>query len=224
MIRKDPALYTALMEGKAKYTDAGVVDVMNLWGDLIKKGYFSDPSAVTIGSGANNFPPLFKQGKIAMLTWGTWFEPTLEAAGIKGGDDYGAFVTPNIDASAGNNLIFETAPWCVAAKGKRKADAIKATEWFASKDGQASWIKTTGLHLAALRRPFGQPGRQGDRRDDQVGRLQAAQPLLGGDAARHRRGRGRPVREVHAQAGRPDRRTCRRSRSRPTRAGRERGA
>jgi multiple sugar transport system substrate-binding protein len=145
MIRKDPALYTALMEGKAKYTDAGVVDVMNLWGDLIKKGYFSDPSAVTIGSGANNFPPLFKQGKIAMVTWGTWFEPTFEAAGIKGGEDYGAFVMPNIEDSAGNNLIFETAPWCVAAKGKRKADAMKATEWFASKDGQASWIKTTGF-------------------------------------------------------------------------------
>ena len=116
MVRKDPALYTALMEGKAKYTDAGVVDVMNMWGDMIKKGYFSDPSAITIGSGANNFPPSFKQGKIAMVTWGTWFEPTLEAAGIKGGDDYGAFMTPNIDDSAGDNLIFETAPWCVAAK------------------------------------------------------------------------------------------------------------
>jgi len=121
---------------------------MKLWGEMIEKGYFSDPSAVTIGSGANNFPPLFKQGKIAMVTWGGWFEPTLEAAGIKGGEDYGAFITPNIDTAAGNNLIFETGPWCVAERGKRKADAIKATEWFASKEGQEHWIKTTGFTSA----------------------------------------------------------------------------
>jgi multiple sugar transport system substrate-binding protein len=110
MVRKDPSLYTALVDGKAKYTDPAVVDVMNIWGDMIKKGWFSDPSATTIGTGANNFPPSFKQGKIAMVTWGTWFEPNLEAAGIKGGDDYGAFITPNIESSAGNNLIFETGP------------------------------------------------------------------------------------------------------------------
>jgi multiple sugar transport system substrate-binding protein len=157
MIRKDPALYTALVEGKAKYTDAGVVDVMNLWGDLIKKGYFSDPSATTIGTGANNFVPDFKQGKIAMVTWGGWFEPTFEAAGIKGGNDYGAFITPNIDAAAGNNLIFETGPWCVAARGKRKADAIKATEWFASKAGQQKWISATGFTSARSDVPSANP-------------------------------------------------------------------
>jgi ABC-type glycerol-3-phosphate transport system substrate-binding protein len=148
MIRKDPALYTALVDGKAKYTDAGVVDVMNLWGDMIKKGYFSDPSAITIGSGANNFPPYFKQGKIAMVTWGGWFEPTLDAAGIKAGDDYGTFILPNVDAAAGNNLIFEAGPWCVAAHSKRRADALKATEWFASKQGQQKWIDVTGFTSA----------------------------------------------------------------------------
>jgi ABC-type glycerol-3-phosphate transport system substrate-binding protein len=148
MVRKDPALYTALVTGKAKYTDPSVVDVMNLWGGMIKKGYFSDPSAVTIGSGANNFPQYFQQGKIAMLTWGGWFEPTLEAAGIKGGSDYGTFIMPNINPSAGNNLIFETGPWCVAAKGQRKQDAIKATEWFASKEGQQKWIEVTGFSSA----------------------------------------------------------------------------
>jgi multiple sugar transport system substrate-binding protein len=157
MIRKDPALYSALVAGKAKYTDAGVVDVMNLWGDLIKKGYFSDPSAITIGSGANNFPPYFKQGKIAMVTWGGWFEPTLDAAGIKAGDDYGTFILPNVDASAGNNLIFETGPWCVAAHGKRQADALKATEWFASKAGQEKWIATTGFTSARADVPSANP-------------------------------------------------------------------
>jgi multiple sugar transport system substrate-binding protein len=145
LVRTDPSLYTALIDGKAKYTDATIVDVMNVWGDMIKKGWFSDPSATTIGTGANNFPPSFKQGKIAMVTWGTWFEPNLDAAGMKGGDDYGAFITPNIESSAGNNLIFETGPWCVGARSQRLDDAIKATEWFASQEGQSKWIEVTGF-------------------------------------------------------------------------------
>jgi multiple sugar transport system substrate-binding protein len=157
MIRTNPDLYTALVNGKAKYTDAGVVDAMNLWGSLIKKGYFSDPSAITIGSGANNFPPYFKQGKIAMVTWGGWFEPTLDGAGIKGGDDYGTFIMPNVNASAGNNLIFETGPWCVAQHGKRQADALKATEWFASQAGQQKWIATTGFTSARSDVPSANP-------------------------------------------------------------------
>lgn len=157
MIRKDPALYASLIAGKAKYTDPGVVDVMNLWGDMIKKGYFSDPSAITIGSGANNFPQYFKQGKIAMVTWGGWFEPNLEAAGIKGGEDYGAFIMPNINPSAGNNIIFEAGPWCVANNGKRKEDALKATDWFASKEGQEQWIKVTGFTSARSDVPSANP-------------------------------------------------------------------
>jgi ABC-type glycerol-3-phosphate transport system substrate-binding protein len=157
LVRKDPALYTALVDGKAKYTDPGVVDVMNLWGDMIDKGWFSDPSATTIGTGANNFPPSFKQGKIAMVTWGGWIEPTFVAAGIKAGDDYGAFITPNIDDAAGNNLIFETGPWCVGARGKRLDDAMKATEWFASKAGQEKWIEVTGFTSARSDVPSANP-------------------------------------------------------------------
>jgi multiple sugar transport system substrate-binding protein len=157
MVRKDPALYTALVDGKANYTDPGVVDVMNLWGDMIDKGWFSDPSATTIGTGANNFPPSFKQGKIAMVTWGGWFEPMFEEAGIKGGDDYGAFITPNIDDAAGNNLIFETGPWCVGAHGKRADDALQATKWFASKEGQEKWIDVTGFTSARSDVPSANP-------------------------------------------------------------------
>jgi ABC-type glycerol-3-phosphate transport system substrate-binding protein len=145
MIRTSPALYTELMDGKRKYTDAEVVDVMNLWGDMIRKGYFCDPSSVTIGTGTNNFPQYFKRGEIAMVTWGGWIEPSLIEAGIRPGDDYGAFVMPNIEADAGNNLIYETGPLCVAQNGKRREDAMKAASWFASKEGQEKWIEVTGF-------------------------------------------------------------------------------
>lgn len=145
MIRQDPALYTALVAGKAKYTDPGVADVMSLWGSMIKKGWFSDPSAVSLGTGADNFTQYFKTGKIAMATFGSWLEPEFVAAGMKPNVDYGSFVMPNIAADAGNNLIFETAPLCVAQHGPRQADALKAAAWFASKAGQQEWIKATGF-------------------------------------------------------------------------------
>jgi multiple sugar transport system substrate-binding protein len=146
LIRTDPQLYRDLMAGRAKYTDSGVVDVMNLWGDLIKRGWFSDPSAISIGTGANNFPQYFKPGRIAMVTFGSWVEPTFIEAGMRPGVDYGAFVMPNIEADAGNNLIYETGPMCVAENGQRKDDAMRATEWFASRDGQAVWIRETGFN------------------------------------------------------------------------------
>jgi ABC-type glycerol-3-phosphate transport system substrate-binding protein len=148
LVRTSPQLYRDLMAGRAKYTDPEVVDVMNLWGDLIRRGYFSDPSAVSIGTGANNFPQYFKPGRIAMVTFGGWLEPTLVEAGMRPGEDYGAFVMPNIEADAGNNLIYETGPLCVAQNGQRKDDTMKAVGWWASRDGQRAWIDASGFASA----------------------------------------------------------------------------
>ena len=145
MIRTSPALYTELMDGKRKYTDPEVVDVMNRWREMIGEGYFSDPASVTIGTGTNNFPQYFKRGEIAMVTWGGWLEPSLIEAGIVPGTDYGAFVMPNIESDAGSNLIYETGPLCIAQNGKRRDDAVAAASWFASKAGQEKWIEVTGF-------------------------------------------------------------------------------
>ena len=133
LLRSNPGLYQRLMAGKAKYTDAGVVSAMKLWGRLIEQGYFTDPSAVTLGTGASNFTSYFKQGKVGMVQIGTWFEPTLVAGGMKPGTDFGSFIMPNINPRAPKVVVFETGPLVVAEHGSNKADALKALDYFMSR-------------------------------------------------------------------------------------------
>jgi multiple sugar transport system substrate-binding protein len=145
LLRSDPGLYSRLMAGKAKYTDPGVVKIMNLWGDLIEKEYFTNPAAVTLGTGASNFTTYFKQGKIGMVQIGTWFEPTLVAGGLKPGVDFGSFIMPNISPRAAKVVIFESGPLVVAQNGANRTDALKALDYFMSRQGQANWVKATGF-------------------------------------------------------------------------------
>jgi ABC-type glycerol-3-phosphate transport system substrate-binding protein len=145
LLRSNPGLYQKLMAGKAKYTDPGVVNAMKLWGTLIDKGYFTDPASVTLGTGASNFTSYFKQGKVGMVQIGTWFEPSLVAAGLKPGTDFGSFIMPNINPGAPKVVIYETGPLVVAQHGENKADALKALDYFMSRKGQATWVKATGF-------------------------------------------------------------------------------
>jgi ABC-type glycerol-3-phosphate transport system substrate-binding protein len=146
LVRSDPALYNNLMVGKAKYTDPGVVKVMNLWGQMIKAGYFTDPAAVQFGTaGTNDLIHYFSRGKVAMMDIGSWYEPTLTAAGLKPGRDYGAFIMPNVNPKAGNVVIFESGPLVVGAHGAHKEVALKAATYFMSQAGQQRWINITGF-------------------------------------------------------------------------------
>jgi multiple sugar transport system substrate-binding protein len=145
LVGNDPELYTAVMAGKAKYTDPGVMDVMNLWAQMIKAGYFTDPSAVTFSTRGTNFATPFKQGKAAMAEMGTWYEATITAAGMKPGVDYDAFIMPNIKPGVQNTIVIESGPLCVATHGRHKDSAEKALAWFMSKEGQQEWVKLTGF-------------------------------------------------------------------------------
>jgi ABC-type glycerol-3-phosphate transport system substrate-binding protein len=145
LLRSDPALYLKLMAGNAKYTDPGVVKAMNIWRDLLEKDYFTNPGSFTLGTGANNATSYLKQGKVAMVQIGTWFEPTLVGGGMKPGVDFGSFIMPNINPRAPKVVIFESGPLVVAEHGSSKDDAMKALDYFMSKKGQATWVKATGF-------------------------------------------------------------------------------
>jgi ABC-type glycerol-3-phosphate transport system substrate-binding protein len=145
LLRSNPPLYLKLMAGKAKYTDAGVVKSMNIWRDLIEKDYFTDPGAFTLGTGAANAVSYLKQGKVAMVAIGTWFEPSLVGGGMKPGVDFGTFIMPNINPAAPKVVIFESGPLVVAEHGSNRDDAVKALDYFMSRKGQATWVKATGF-------------------------------------------------------------------------------
>jgi ABC-type glycerol-3-phosphate transport system substrate-binding protein len=149
LARSSPTAYNQLMAGKIKYTDPVVLKAMNLWGTLIKAGYFTDPAAVQFGtSGSNDLLQYFSKGKVAMVEMGSWYEPSITATGLKPGTDFGAFLMPNVDPAAGNIVIFETGPLVVSAHGSNHTQAMKAASWFMSKAGQQDWIRTTGFNPA----------------------------------------------------------------------------
>ena len=146
LVRSNPKAYLDLMAGKIKYTDPVVVSAMQRWGSMIKAGDFSDPAAINFGTGTgNNLPGPFSQGKVAMVEIGSWYEPSLTAAGLKPGVDYGAFLMPDINPSAGKVVIFETGPIAVSANGPRRDLAMKAADYFMSQAGQQDWINATGF-------------------------------------------------------------------------------
>jgi ABC-type glycerol-3-phosphate transport system substrate-binding protein len=146
LVRSDPKAYLDLMAGKIKYTDPSVMKAMNLWGSMIKEGDFTDPAAINFGTGSgNNLPGPFSQGKVAMVEIGSWYEPSLTAAGLKPGVDYGAFIMPDISPAAGKVVIFETGPLVVSAHGPHVAEAMKVADYFMSQAGQQAWINATGF-------------------------------------------------------------------------------
>src|SRR5690606_1197696 len=91
MIGSDPDLYVKLGTGEAKFTDPGVVTVMEEWKSLIDSGYMSDPGDKTEPQ------ELLKSGKVAMVPFGTWFNTSMTQAGLKPGTDYGMFLIPNLN-------------------------------------------------------------------------------------------------------------------------------
>ena len=157
LLGSNPTLYQNLMAGKAKYTDPGVVQVMQQWGDMIKAGYFTNPGSVTFGTTGNNFVNLFAQGKAGMVVIGSWYEPTLTGANMKAGQDYDAFIWPNSNSRAAKAIIFESGPLVVAAHGAHRDAARKSLEWFMSKEGQQTWNKATGFTSARADVPSTSP-------------------------------------------------------------------
>lgn len=145
LVASDPELYQSLLDGKAKYTDPGVVDVMNRWGSMLKAGYFTDPSSVTFSTRGTNFATPFKQGKAAMLQMGTWYETTFTGAGLKAGTDYDAFLMPGVKPDVPKTVVIESGPLCASAHGQHGAEAAKTLGWFMSKEGQQTWAKQSGL-------------------------------------------------------------------------------
>ena len=203
LLRSNPGLYQRLMAGKAKYTDAGVVSAMKLWGRLIEQGYFTDPSAVTLGTGASNFTSYFKQGKVGMVQIGTWFEPHARGRRNEAGHRFRVVhhAEHQPTRSQGRGLRDRSARRRRARleQGGR-AEGARLLHVAA---GPSDLGEGDRIRVAAHGRAVDVTGRPPAGRGDPEGRLHAVQSLLGGHAARHRRGRGRPVRQVHAEGGDP---------------------
>ncbi|MEU1724362.1 ABC transporter substrate-binding protein [Nonomuraea sp. NPDC005692] len=135
----DPDLYDRLSTGQAKYTDPGVVQVMEKWKSLIDAGYFMNPGDKTDPG------DVMKTGKAAMVSFGTWFGTSMTQRDLKSGTDYGFFVIPNVNpALPKTSMIFESGPLCSLAKGADPDSSMKYLKWWTSADAQKKWATTRG--------------------------------------------------------------------------------
>lgn len=130
----DPSLYARLTEGKASYTDPGVVKVMQLWRSMIDDGYMSDPGIKTDPA------TMLKTGQVAMVPDGTWFDTSMVQAGMKPGSDYGMFVIPAVNPTLTSTPVaLETGPLCIPSKPASKSADMKFASWWLTSQAQAAW-------------------------------------------------------------------------------------
>ncbi|MGW5684016.1 ABC transporter substrate-binding protein [Nonomuraea sp. NPDC003754] len=131
----DPDLYDRLSTGKAKYTDPGVVQVMEKWKSLIDAGYFSHPGDKTDPADA------LKNEKVAMVSFGTWFNTSMTQRNL----DAGFFVIPNVNpALPKTSMIFESGPLCSLAKAPDPEASMKYLKWWTTAQAQEKWATARG--------------------------------------------------------------------------------
>ncbi|MGP3912703.1 ABC transporter substrate-binding protein [Nonomuraea sp. 10N515B] len=139
MAGTDPDLYDRLSTGKAKYTDPGVVQVMERWKQLIDAGYFINPGDKTDPG------DVLKNGKAAMVSFGTWFNTSMTQRDMKPGTDYGFFAIPNVNASLPKtSMIFESGPLCSLAKAADPDASMKYLKWWTTAEAQEKWATSRG--------------------------------------------------------------------------------
>jgi multiple sugar transport system substrate-binding protein len=135
----DPDLYNGLATGEVKYTDPEIVDIMNVWLEQAEAGWFSD-------AGSTVDPAVgLKQGDYAMINFGSFFNGSLDGAGMVSGEDYDMFVIPATNPDLPQTPVaVESGPLCVAESSSQKALGLAYSDWWMSPEAQTAWSDARG--------------------------------------------------------------------------------
>ncbi|MDQ3657821.1 MAG: ABC transporter substrate-binding protein [Chloroflexota bacterium] len=141
LIRNDPDFYVELCEGRASYIDAPAVKAMEDWKALFDSEYFSDLD-IPMDS---NFTGMFANGEIAMIPIGTWFQQQFLAQGMVPGEDYDAFIMPNVNPDLDRNvMIIETGAIVLPSAGQNIDASKEIAAWWLQTDAQTRWSGLLG--------------------------------------------------------------------------------
>ena len=140
MLRTNPQAYLDLHTGKVGYDSEPVRNAFKIWSDWYAKGYFSDPRSTEEVAD-------FAKNKGAMNLIGDWAIGLVEKAGLKPGDQLGAFIMPNMDAALPSSTILEGGPIMLSKKGKAKPEVVNALKYFVSVEGANVWAESSGNSL-----------------------------------------------------------------------------
>jgi len=137
LVRYDADLYDRLMVGEVSYTDPEVIKCVEIFKDMIEKGYF----AVSNDS-EKELLPEFVKGNIAMLHFGGWYQGTIENAGLEPETDFSAFLLPSMSGEP--VVIYETGPITVSKNAANKEAALAILREYYSKESQEYISKEMG--------------------------------------------------------------------------------
>ena len=154
LISQDPKLYLDLTSNKIKYTDPKVKAVLQIWKDMIDKGYFTAGDTSFFGEDA-----VALMNKGTMIPVGTWNNSAFSVTGgLVGGKDYDAFVIPNINpALKTQSIIVEAGAIGALAKGKNLAQAKVALREWLKFPAQAMWADVSGDGVPNPKVPVADP-------------------------------------------------------------------
>ena len=141
-----PEYRAKLMAGQAAYTDSEVVHVMEMWKDLVDKGYFYPDANAYDWTDAGD---QVANGEAAMTLMGTWITGYWDGNGLVAGQDYDVFPFPTVDDGVPVAVVGPVDGWVLTAEAKHPDNAkVLLTYLISDLDAQAIFAKGQGA-LAA---------------------------------------------------------------------------
>lgn len=134
MIGMHPDVYDGLGDGTTNFTDPEVVEVMELWQDMMAAGYMTEPG-IEIGP-----QEMLRDGVVAMIPIGAWFHGPLSGVDLTSGEDFDVFVIPNVDPDLEQtSVVVELGPLCMAANAPNPDQANAFQSWWMQEQAQTEF-------------------------------------------------------------------------------------
>ncbi len=144
---EDPRLYEQLCTGQVKYTDERIVRVMDIWMEMIGKGWFSEPSANMFTNGGH----LWNNEKFGMVLCGSWYySMVLREQGVKD-DDIGVFILPPHNPGAAKSIMMESGPVFTAKNSVYSNESEIIARWWMSPEGSRHFARVYQSYSASTK-------------------------------------------------------------------------
>jgi len=103
----NPDAFVGLTSNKTPYNGPEVHKAFQIWGDMYKKGYFTDPRE-------QDDSKFFANNSAAMFLIGDWHSGQFATMGMKPGVDFKTFLMPSVTPDVPQSVIVEASPIVVS--------------------------------------------------------------------------------------------------------------